>query len=1539
MRSRRAAHSVWSSAGQRFAIAATVLLLACAGRATAQVRLDGADADLDSFLRQRVEVRNARLESVLKRARSVLESNPDQAIDLIQSILAAPEDAPVAYPEFTADAVWNGPSIKDAAEDLLRLTTPEIQDLYERRFGGAAQSLVEAALRRGESQGLHEAAREYAMTAAGRNAMWRLAMLAFDRGEPATVGRWCDRVGRHPGRVALEPQLTLVAAWAARESGADDDAARMLASLRERFPDGLPLGARRLAWPAGGELEGAWLDGILPPRMPREPAAGLPAWTVAHGDFRRNAPSPAAPPLLDSAWTSPVIDRYDSRKPEHVLLIEQQANQLNERQNAASPSLPVATPLVVDDRVIYAGYGSVKAARLSTGELLWSTMPIDDTLTSVLADDDPGTAERRPAISRLFLGQRAFRDHVDGSISTDGKRVYRISHGGLVGQVQLQQTFAGNLAIGRSFGPMLPRNYNYLHAYTLSGGRLCWDSRGNPKGGPPRQANADLLTLEEDLPGTYFCSAPLPWNGELLCVVEQSGQLRLISLDAERGTPLWSQGLSNSERDLTSDPDRRFAGVSPALDGSTLVASVGSGTLMRIVAFDVSQRRWLWSYTFATRVSSEQQRLNVLAMRRVVRPGETTLEAMLNVDDWADSRAVIAGGRVLATPVGQSQLMCLDLATGERLWRRDRNWALYLAGVHDSTVVLVGRSEVRGLSLADGSTLWTTPIPPPSGRGVRVGDRYTLPLTSAEMLTLDLRDGQVLARTSLPSGVAAGNLVSAPGRLLTQTANEVRAFQSLSDIETTIGERLASNERDAEGLRLRGELRLHNGAIEQGEADLTIAAEGADPRQRRSLAWSLVSGLRRDFDRYFPRMAELESLSADPGLLSQAWLAVADGLVERGDPGGALLAVIRSAEEIDGDSDRLIDRDGSLRVRERGLLKGRALDLWAALPEEQRPALIAAVRDHLELLPPQSGVIERALSVLPRETVPEQFELARIEQNLLPVHEAESRLLSFLGSSDPEIATRAALQLARSGFADSKGVVPPRLAARLQGPLADVPIGEGRTALDAWREIVAGADPAHLQLRRPLASDDLSVSVLSNVGGVPENQTSVRIAGRPSRLLEGWVFILDQATASLSAYDATGAFRWRESTGFRGAHNAVRISAAGRLLLLELGDGFRVIDALTAQTLQTVGTYDSSDQMMIRIQARALAATAVTRLVGPITSRFIAYVESPRARVESDVPPRLTLIDPYTRRELWSRAISSIGEVLTSDDAVVVVSPLGDHLAFRTADGRPYPATRVPDGWAVDRNYRIGVLRFLFRPTADGIEYGMLDPVSGEILWTRTAGAAARYAFSGGEIAVVDPQGRFELVDGDTGELLVASRLEPQTDLDRISVVQDSERVYVSRNRSVSVPTSIPLNLEGVDGGLAAIDRQTGETLWQRTMDRLSYDPQQPRSWPFLILSGTDVHIRGPARQTTVQLIDRATGRDVFRESFPATTDARRSWKQDPSDGAMTLRIGDVAILITPRSPEGADPPAGEPSLPEQPPEPGDPQPPAPPIAVPPPES
>jgi outer membrane protein assembly factor BamB len=1459
--------------------------------------------------RQRREAHSPRLENALLQAREMQGTNPDHALDILQNIFDAPEDS-----YYVTDS---GCSLKDAAEVVLLSNADTLLKAYDRRFEAAATGLLEKARKQGGLAALRDVARAYPLTSSGRTAMMELAAAACDSGDAASALRIAERLRRRPDDLkAFEPRLTLIEIWALRELRSDDAVKTRLADLKALFPEALTLDGRRVTWFAKDTELDAWLSKLLPSRGAAEPASGMPAWQMVHGDRRRNGVSSDAPPFLDSAWKVSLADRYDDlRKYDEpwndadIKLVNQSAEIVEDRfRKEGLHPLPVASPLITNGLAVFAGFGAVKAFHLATGELAWSSEPVDHTLGALLAGTDSSVQGTKPRLMQQFVGQRAYRDHVDAALSTDGKRIYHIGHSGLVG---LQANTGALPVSNRGVSPLLPRNHNYLEAYDINGGRCLWSI-----GGPPRRLESAFNRPEDevDFDGAFFAAAPISWEGQLLCVVEQSRQLRIVAIDAEKNPnkepPLWSQALLNSDLDLVQQESvgRRFAGVSVAMDGSTLVAALGNGT---VVGFDVADRRWLWLHTYADPPPVDYRRM--LQMNRIGRAvnEEADLATALDVKEWSDPRTLITGRNVLVTPFDDGRLLCLDRDSGKLLWARLRDQAMYLAGVHENVVVLVGKSDIRGLNLADGQPLWSNPIPPASGRGVRMGSRYVLPLSTGEVLTIDVRTGAPLARSPLASGEPAGNMAAAGGMLVTQTASEFRAFRLASDVKRDIEQRLAADSNDPIALAMRGELKLHQGDIAGGEKDLR-SIQDPPARVRHVLAWALVNGLERDFQSYYTPNLNLDDLPGDAGLRMQAWSAVSQGLQARGDLPGALLAAVRSGESLNPTADRLLDRAESLRVRENRLVRGRIEDLWALMSPEQRTQSIDRIRERLTQLSPAAPGSFRIIEMLTGAILPADLELSHLRRKTMHVALIEQRLLRLAESSDEVIAAGANLELLRIAVQDPRMTPAPSVIAALTGRLKDVPLDETRPAGDLAQELLNQPEYIKRRSSAKTLSGELVAAGLDDTSGITDLPNTLPESGSRSPILEGWSFMADHMQAHLYVADSRGAIRLNERINRGMSSGSGMISTSGRLILAETADGFRVFDAIANSSVLSTTLNPESFESFIggglgRPRIGNFRGTT-SRLVAPLRPEHLAYVKG----------TQLLVVDPLTGREHWSRSIENTVD-LTSDAEFIASQHAQRRVkVFRASDGRLVRETQLPEGGTLYPAYRRDIQRLISVQVGEAVEIGLFHPARATWTWKKQFPSDTKFAVLDGRYVVaLGVNGQFAILSDDDGHEMVTAKLDTPVDLRGLRVFQDAGRIYVVVDRVSTVLeyVSVPRGMPSVDARVFALRRDTGEQLWARDFKSLTPDLSQPGSWPFFLLTAAGEPDQANTDRPPPQLayiIDRATGKTLNAAEYSGTAGLQqRGWKVDPLTGAVSIKVGATGLHVSSRV--EAPPPKVEP--------------------------
>ena len=157
-------------------------------------------------------------------------------------------------------------------------------------------------------------------------------------------------------------------------------------------------------------------------------------------------------------------------------------------------------------------------------------------------------------------------------------------------------------------------------------------------------------------------------------------------------------------------------------------------------------------------------------------------------DRWSESTATIVDGRVLVTPVDFDQLYCLNLLDGQLQWKLERENLLYVACVDRGNVILAGRDQLLARSLSEkdpeGNTpkkVWSVKLPEgsmPSGRGFYSGHSYFLPLSTAEVIEVDLADGRIISRARSRTGEVPGNLICHHGEIISQDRTMWKRFTS-----------------------------------------------------------------------------------------------------------------------------------------------------------------------------------------------------------------------------------------------------------------------------------------------------------------------------------------------------------------------------------------------------------------------------------------------------------------------------------------------------------------------------------------------------------------------------------------------------------------------------------------------------------------------------------------------------------------------------------------------------------------------------------------
>lgn len=592
----------------------------------------------------------------------------------------------------------------------------------EKLFGSQARQLFERARERGHAIEVAEVVRRFFHTQAGFDAAsWQAGRL-LDQGEAIAAARLLDRIlteSAHRSRV--RPELRFQAAVAHRLSGHEDRVTELLGQI----------GADTVAI-TGQARTSDQLAELLPPMRSRVSAASSRDWIGPAGQASRNANGVGSVPWLNPRWTLPLFGHPDQAG----LVIDW----LGRQQGQVPMRLTFAhEPLVVGDIVVMRSSANVQAIDLPTGRVLWrhrSSLSHPELMQRAALGATGWGFD--VAVEKAFVGNVA-----RGTLSSDGRLVFAIDEVPFQGDPSAKVRTVKPDDLFDDLSQMeRPRVLTQLVALSLVGAssegqdsRPVWIADGPTVGakiagvghaiqflGPPTVFDGHLFAIGELFSLSNFDS-------------EKVGQLSLLAFDPRNGELLWSQGLAlvdqpffRSEQGFRGNP----VGVPSAADGM-LVCPTELGLVFGI---DLASSRQRWVYD--TR--------GVATDNRRAATGESP--GCEGSPVWP----VIHRGCVLLMPRDSDDLHCLDLESGQLLWRTPRKDAVVIGAVTDEIIVLVGDRDARAIPFSrigptDGReipSVWTQQLGHVTGRGVRVGDNFLVPLKSGRIASLDIATGREL---------------------------------------------------------------------------------------------------------------------------------------------------------------------------------------------------------------------------------------------------------------------------------------------------------------------------------------------------------------------------------------------------------------------------------------------------------------------------------------------------------------------------------------------------------------------------------------------------------------------------------------------------------------------------------------------------------------------------------------------------------------------------------------------------------------------------
>lgn len=687
-----------------------------------------------------------------------------QAIDLLQKVLDQEKDA-FYYPNPEKRDVLS--SIRGAAEHLIDGMPKDGQVAYRLKYGGVAQTLLDDAMKEGRFDKLQTVVRRYFHCPAGYEATYRSGLLYQDRGQYLAAALCFQRLRELPTVAKQwEPTLSLRAAVCLSRAGLADRAKQALAAFHRRHGNGVvSLGGRSVRGFIKPEDGPAWLARNFTGATPRD--IRETEWALFRGNRQRNGIAPLPGKADDVKWRmTTIVDPVDvtadvdQKEPTRFMTrlreVVQSVAAANSQRKVPLP--PCVHPLVIDGVVYVRTIEFTRAIELHTGTRLWESAP-NLRLEADLRVEAGGASNAVSLQIQRGLQQRLFGDLNRGTMSSDGRYLYSIEESGPAFVSTDNRNEDQNPNVRRT----MPFRANRLLACDLRTGKFLWELGG-------------LLGEREPaaLNDTYFLGAPLPIGRRLYCLAEVGSEIRLLAIEQrETGAGknretnaelVWSQPLVGTGAPVSRDWSRRTSAATVSYADGILVCYTDTGY---VIGVNLTSQSLLWAYRYGT----QRRRPFPGPFPRPVppRPPQT---------GWTDHAAAISAGKVVVTPRGSDEVLCLNLVDGSVAWKKPRGDGLYVAGMIDGRVLVVGSGSVRALSLKDGTAAWKAPakIAAPSGRGVIAGNRLFVPTRTDGIALLDVGTGKIVTKARLPGGRRPGNLVVSGGTIISQGADAVEAL-------------------------------------------------------------------------------------------------------------------------------------------------------------------------------------------------------------------------------------------------------------------------------------------------------------------------------------------------------------------------------------------------------------------------------------------------------------------------------------------------------------------------------------------------------------------------------------------------------------------------------------------------------------------------------------------------------------------------------------------------------------------------------------------
>jgi outer membrane protein assembly factor BamB/tetratricopeptide (TPR) repeat protein len=1046
------------------------------------------------------------------------------AIPHVQKLLEIDEDVFVRLTRKNADGkeVPTWVSVKREADRLIGTLPPTGLDFYKVSFGAKAAEMLKKAKQSGDPALLAEIMKKYAHTDAGGEAIKILADYHLDRGNYIAAILCYDKLFNREGADKLPPVVLFKAAYAAH-----------MAPASATSGEGTQLAASKInekeLWK---QLRNQTRDVQLGPDESRS-VADLEEYVskLERANFVQNATDAivfratpdrsnqlvGGPAFMSATWRHSMMFDEDNQAAAHKRLNDAK----DQLKRTHQPIIPAFAPITVtvskgEERIpllIYKNYWGIVARNLKKkGEIAWMS-PSSWSLEKML-DPKGESGKTQPMnqwldfyVSQNMQPQIVFENSTVGTLSTDGKFAYLVEDLAVPPPPQMMNMnmgWQGNMN-NPNFRPEVQDaiNHSRLQAFELKSGKLVWEL-GDP----------EVKGLFADC---YFLGPPLPLGGKLYLLIEKQQELRLVCLEileeTKEGGPKYTpkivatQTLGTTQEKMQNDVLRRITAAHLTYGEGILVCPTNAGAVFGI---NLLENSLVWAYPY--REKSDQPQQAQMGQQFIGRGGRVFIAGggmapgisngvNPNHNQWKASAPVIADGKVVFTAPDARSIHCVNLRDGSPVWHKPKHEDdLYLGNVCNGKVLIVGKKNVRGLSLSSGETLWVLETGMPAGQGIGSDNFYYLPLKEAgrtkkpQICAIDVDRGKIVPGVEpRPRSIRGddydvpGNLLFYEGDVISLTDEEVVVYPQLKVKLAQMDELIAKNPNDPVGLTERGDLRLSRNDLPGAIEDLSTALKNNPDKETRDRArgklfdtlTAYISDHFNDAEKYLQEYEELckvDMEGADPKKLEELqaeqrrrratflWL-VGKGREEQ----GRLVEAFEKYQQFGAEAGKQSDLvpavdEPQVKAAPDVWSRGRIIAMIAKAKPEHRAPLEKLIADKWEKLRDTNDLNELRQFVRMFGAASTAGQEARLQlaERLMeqkesaeehPLLEAELELNQFrTGEHSPEMAARATEALAR--LYTRKGLLEDAAYCyrKLGRDFAKVQIRDGKTGQDFYND-------------------------------------------------------------------------------------------------------------------------------------------------------------------------------------------------------------------------------------------------------------------------------------------------------------------------------------------------------------------------------------------------------------------------------------------------------------------------------------------------------